>query len=404
MDLARAPRRRLLQISSTYLEKGGEEAWLGAMNQALEGVVDLHHCSFSSHDWVGPSAPSKIKQARLMLSNPASLRLLRRVHDQARPDAWVVHNVFPVGSAAIYREASRLKVPVIQYVHNYRPFSINGYLWAGGRLTTGGLARRYFQEIRHAAWQDSRLKTAWFGAVLEVSRRLGWWGSIRARIAISEFVRQKLLEFGVPKDSVHTIRYFFSARSTPPSYSVGSHYLFLGRLIEAKGVSILFRAWKILEQRLGKDCPPLVIAGAGPLEDFVRREANAMSSVRYVGQLAGVEKEAALAEARAVVVPSRWWEPLGLVVYEAYDAAKPVLAAASGGLTETVLDGVTGLRHSPDDADQLASNVLSLEEDEARRRQMGEAGRRWLLAHASEAEWRAKFLDVVEQVIASHSG
>ncbi len=46
-----------------------------------------------------------------------------------------------------------------------------------------------------------------------------------------------------------------------------------------------------------------------------------------------------------MLAPSVWWEPLGLVTYEAYDYGKPMLAARSGGLSETVVAGLTGFLH-----------------------------------------------------------
>ncbi|NIP95587.1 MAG: glycosyltransferase family 4 protein, partial [Akkermansiaceae bacterium] len=98
--------------------------------------------------------------------------------------------------------------------------------------------------------------------------------------------------------------------------------------------------------------------------------------------------------------PSVWWEPLGLVTYESYDAAKPMLAAASGGLTETVKDGETGLLHQPGDAASLADSVRKMEgRDEEQRREMGRRGRNWLLSEASPARWKRRFSEILENCL-----
>lgn len=383
---------KILSVFNYYLERGGEALAVDLISNSLSSVLDLKLCNFSSADWVGPGAPSRLQQACRMLYNPASAVKLRAHERQRRSDAWLVHNVFPVGSGAVYSEAKRLGVPVIQHLHNFRPFSVNGYLWAGERLAPGGLKRNYWQEVSHGAWQESRAKSAWFALVLTLGHKLGWWRNVRAWIAISEFMRGKFIEAGVPADDIFTLKYFWRPQSSPVP-NEGKHFLFLGRLTEAKGLKALLGAWELLE-RQAKTVPKLVVAGDGPLRSFVEAKVARMSSVTYAGELSGKKKTSALAGARAVIVPSLWWEGLGLVAYEAYDHFRPVLAARSGGLAEIVTDGQTGLLHEPGNMEELAAQVLELEKKTALCREMGAAGRRWLLKNADETEWRERFLSI----------
>jgi glycosyltransferase involved in cell wall biosynthesis len=161
---------------------------------------------------------------------------------------------------------------------------------------------------------------------------------------------------------------------------------------------MLLEAWKILEKRLGKACPRLVIAGSGPAETAVHAMVNRMNSVVCVGFVEGRTKEDLLHGCRALVAPSIWWEPLGLIVYEAYDYGRPVLAAASGGLKETVTDGVTGFLHEPGDAEDLADDVMRMEEAGTRGRlDMGIAGRQWLLDHACPDTWLTRFTGILNK-------
>jgi glycosyltransferase involved in cell wall biosynthesis len=335
-----------------------------------------------------------------MIRNPENLRKLRACERSFKSDVWLVHNVLPVGSVAIYPEAKRLSIPVIQYIHNFRPFSVNGYLWAGDRLATGGPSKNYWQEIRHGAWQNSHRKTAWLAFVLLLSHALGWWRSISAWIAISDFMRQKFISAGVPPEKIFTLRHFW--RPTSEEYAdYGQHYLFLGRLTEAKGVDVLLDAWQILERRHGSLTPKLVIGGDGPLRSAVVARAERMQSVTYAGQLSGAAKTEALSKARAIVVPSIWWEPLGLVVYEAYDYCRPVLSARSGGLPEIVLHSETGLLHDPGNAKQLAEQVVELEASAQQWREMGRRGRTWLQANVNESDWQRRFCEIAQYAVRS---
>ena len=392
-------RYRLLQVFNRYLERGGEEASFEQIAERLGSCADVFGCAFESRAWTGPDAPAKWKQALLMIRNPAALTKLRAEHEAAHPDVWLLHNVFPVGSAAIYREALRLRVPVIYYIHNFRPFSVNGYLWAGDELATEGLKGNFSKEIRRGAWQNSIIRTAWFAFVLKLTHRLGWFRSVKAWIAISDFMREKFIEAGVPERDIFTVRHAWRPMPAPPEPHDGGYYLFLGRLIPAKGIHVLFDAWAILRRELGERAPRLVIGGAGPSENWVRENVAANPLVEFRGSVGGAAKHDLLAGCRAMIAPSIWWEPLGLVTYEAYDFAKPMLAARSGGLAETVIHGQTGMLHEPGNAAELARQVIELDSAPERRLEMGRAGREWLLANTNEEDWRRKIEHVVKHAL-----
>lgn len=390
---------KILTVFNRYLERGGEALAVDAISESLSQFAETQRCEFSSHDWIGPGAPNHFQQAAWMIKNRSSLAQLRKKQAEFNPDVWLFHNVFPVGSAAIYQEATRLGLPIIQYLHNFRPFSVNGYLWAASRIVADGLVGNFWPEIKAGAWQDSKIKTAWFALVLSLSWRLGWWKSVKAWVAISEFQRQKFIEAGIPTADIFTLPHFWNPAPFMPPQTDGEHYLFLGRLIESKGIFVLLEAWKIIEQRLGRRAPQLVIGGEGPIYASVKARAAQMEKVTIRGNLSGEEKRIALANARAVIVPSIWWEPFGLVVYEAYEYGRPVLAARSGGLAEIVRDGVTGQLHEPANSHDLASQVLEMEQNSEHSVRWGLAGRSWLEKHASVEQWLEQFKKVLSHAL-----
>ena len=394
---------KLLNIFNHYLERGGEAHAVETISESLSRVVDVEDCYFDSADWTGRDAPAIWKQAIWTFRNPRSLSRIRENQQRLRHDLWLLHNVFPVGSAAIYREAKRLQVPIVQYIHNFRPFSVGGSLWSDNRITPDGLSGNCWPEIKRGTWQDSRVKTAWLAFVLTMSRTCGWWKSVKAWIAVSKFMRDKFISAGIPAESIFALRHFWRPRQNVESGVNRSHYLYLGRLIEAKGIRALLEAWEIIEQEVGANCPRLVIAGDGPLRSYVRSCSERMNFVDFVGHLSEDAKRGALEAARAVIVPSLWWEPLGLVVYEAYDYSKPVLAAASGGLQEIVIDHQTGILHEPGNAAQLARHVIELEKDAETCRAMGRQARLWLERNTDESQWQAEFMKIANYALSQGS-
>jgi glycosyltransferase involved in cell wall biosynthesis len=72
-----------------------------------------------------------------------------------------------------------------------------------------------------------------------------------------------------------------------------------------------------------------------------------------------------------VVVAVPWYEPFGIVPLEAMACGRPVVAAAVGGLLDTVVPGVTGLLVPARDPASLASALTSLVDDPALRARLG---------------------------------
>jgi glycosyltransferase involved in cell wall biosynthesis len=214
----------------------------------------------------------------------------------------------------------------------------------------------------------------------------------------------KFVQAGVKPQRVFGLRHSWEMMSNPPASEDGGYYLFLGRLVETKGVAPLLKAWQILHEKLGDKTPELRIAGEGALDAMVQAAARKNPRVKAVGMLKGDAKREALRCCRAMVIPSVWWEPLGLVTCEAYDYGKPVLAAASGGLTETVVDGVTGFLHEPGNAEKIVGDVIVMESIPSEKRaEMGRAGRQWLADNAGVDLWKEKFGAILEKTMQSSS-
>jgi glycosyltransferase involved in cell wall biosynthesis len=392
---------RVLQVFNQYLERGGEEIWVNEMVRLCNNSrIVLHDLRFHSRAWKGRGAPNRLRQACLLWDNPEARQRLREEVMRLRPQVLVFHNVVPVASLGLYAEAKSLGLPVIQFTHNFRPFSTSGTLWFAGRVQDAALRGNPWPEILHGAWEGSLLKTALLAWYFRRLRSSGTLTFISRWITVSDFMRGKLIAAGMPAAKVTTLRHCWLATKTIQPQEERDYYLFLGRLVPEKGVSVLLDAWKRLEERLGSACPRLVIAGVGPDEAKIHKMASFTKRVSCVGFAEGEEKNNLLAGCRALLAPSIWWEPLGLIVYEAYDHARPVLAARSGGLQETVQQGVTGFLHEPGNATAIAADVMHLENlGTEGRLKMGLAAHAWLLQNADPQVWIKSFETILLETI-----
>lgn len=390
----------LLQVFNQYLEPGGEEVWVNEMLRLADGAYSIRDLRFHSGAWMGKGAPNRLKQAFMLWDHPQSRERLREAVAKQRPDALLFHNLIPVASLAMYEEAKQLDLPVIRYIHNFRPFSPSGTMWLRGRVNDSALHGNPWPEVFGRAWERSFLRTFLLSIYQQRLLRNGNLDVVKRWIAVSDFMREKFIEGGIPEERVVTLRHCWQARPVHEPVAEGKHYLFLGRLVPEKGIAPLLDAWSLLEKRLGQACPQLIIAGSGSEEARIHARANRMKRVACIGFVTGVMKDDLVRSCRGLIAPSIWWEPLGLIVHEAYDAARPVLAARSGGLTETVMEGTTGFLHEPGNTEQLANDVEKLEAlGPAGRAEIGLKGRQWLLENASPDEWRERFVSIVSEAV-----
>jgi glycosyltransferase involved in cell wall biosynthesis len=135
-----------------------------------------------------------------------------------------------------------------------------------------------------------------------------------------------------------------------------------GRLVHEKGHTILIDAIGMLDH-LGQ-VVDVVLAGDGPLRSMLEQkiaQAGLTDRTRFTGPLSHHELLAEVAAADVVAIPSLF-EGFGMTAAEALALGKPVVATQTGGLTEVIQNGVSGLLVPPGDPAALAgalNNILT---------------------------------------------
>jgi glycosyltransferase involved in cell wall biosynthesis len=165
--------------------------------------------------------------------------------------------------------------------------------------------------------------------------------------------------------------------------------VFAGRVVATKGVGVLIRSAREVDAEF-------VICGDGWQLEAMRRLATRLGvahRVHFRGWLDGESLAQELADASVVVMPSLWPEPFGLVGIEALSAGRPVVASATGGIEDWLLDGVNGLTVAPGDVTALARTLSVLLDDPARQTAMGNAGREMVADRFSRERHVAALLE-----------
>lgn len=394
-----AKTRKILEVFNRYVEYGGEEHIVDQISNAIREDHTLSSCFFDSKDWLGEGAPSKLQQLLKLFYNHESAQSFENSIDKNKPDLALFHNIYPVGSPALYNVAQQKSLPIIQYVHNFRPFSVSGTLWNGEKVCEESLKGNFTSEVLSGAWQGSVMKSFLFALNLKHLKMKGWIESVNHWIAISDFMRVSFISAGVPEDKITTLKHAWNCSPELKEKQDSGYYLFLSRLVSEKGINTLLTAWALLERQYGTKCPTLLIGGEGSEKGKVLKAAAESQKIQYVGYVSGEKKVKLIRECRAMLAPSLWWEPLGLVTYEAYDHFKPMLAADSGGLSETVEDGITGFLHEPGNSDSLAASVVKLQNlTNSEKLEMGERGNNWLKENACPDAWKRSIEGIFSKI------
>jgi glycosyltransferase involved in cell wall biosynthesis len=115
--------------------------------------------------------------------------------------------------------------------------------------------------------------------------------------------------------------------------------------------------------------------------------------VELHGLTGRAELAQALVSARALVLPSVWYENCPMSLIEAGAAAIPAIASSIGGIPEVVSHGETGLLTAPSDPDALASAIDALAADDAFAASLGDAARARVVARHHPDVYREAILD-----------
>jgi rhamnosyl/mannosyltransferase len=187
----------------------------------------------------------------------------------------------------------------------------------------------------------------------------------------------------------------------PPPPGAAPRAIFIGRLVAYKGLDILLRALeRVPDLRLD-------VVGSGPEGPRLKTLAQALAisdRVRWYGEHPDEDLPRRMADADFLVLPSVTVEEMfGLVVLEAMAAGRPVITTAlPSAVREVNQPGVTGLEVPLRDVGALAQALETLSRDPARRRAMGNAGRKRVADCFTQAAMAERHVALYERIRENH--
>ena len=377
---------KVLQVHNFYQEAGGEDYVFAAECELLRSKGHrVRQYSVSNHDL---EKMSGIDIAVRTLWNTKTFNEIRGLLQEEQPDIVHCHNTFPLISPAVYYAAHAAGVPVVQTLHNFRLLCPGSTFYRAGRVCEDCIHSAIpYRSIWHACYRHSRAASASSATMLAVHRAAGTWRSkIHTYIALTEFGRMKFIEGGLPAERVVVKPNFL--RSDPGiGAGSGGYAVFVGRLVEEKGLRTLLKAWDSVQHI------PLKIAGIGPLAGLIKQRAAPLPNIEYLGQCSRSEIFELLRSAAVLICPSEWYEgALPLSIIEALACGTPVVCSDLGSMNDLQGSEAVSVRFEAGNPTALADVIRSL---------FAEPGRLFLMRQGARRAYEERYTpeDNYEQLV-----
>lgn len=365
---------RYLIIHNRYSKIGGEESVVAQQIDLLRNAghdVVLFERSYSEiESWKF----SKLSSFCSAIYNRKSVKQVKSIINDFRPEVAIVHNLFPVISPAVLPVLRKNGVRVLMTVHNYRLICPTGLFFTNGSICEScGNGIREFNCLR------KKCQGTFFGSFAFSVR--SFWARVTKKytknvdlfLVLSDFQRNKLIEYGICGEKIAVIPNFYQPQQTKyESLDEENYVAFVGRLSVEKGVDFLFE--------LANKMPDVEFRVAGEKSDNVEL-SKIPNNVKLVGYLSKTELEEFYKKSAIVISTSLCYEGFSLSVIEAMYFGKCVLVPNVGVFPMIVDDGQCGLLYEKGNLSDAVNKLYKALQNKALRSDIGKSAHKKVVDH-----------------------
>lgn len=312
---------------------------------------------FASEVSFSEGVMGKLKATERLFGTGDIVRSFQRMLDDFRPHVVHFHNIHSYLSPIIVKLAKEFGCRTVWTLHDYK-------------LLCPSYSCLYQGEICEACFTDLTqvlrrkcMKGSLLASALAYGEAL-WWNKSKLQrwvdtfVCPSSFMAQKMRACGFDYSKLEVICNFIEEDKLVALQSIKSdesdsapYYCYVGRLSEEKGIRLLLEAAQSLPYQL-------YIAGDGPLAEELR-EKYSLEKIHFLGHLSSQEIVRLVSRAKAMVIPSVWYENNPLSVIESLCMGTPVIGSEVGGIPELIREG-DGCLFSFGNKEELAEAITAM--------------------------------------------
>lgn len=298
-------------------------------------------------------------------------------------------------TSSILAPLKQRKIPIIQTLHEYKIVCPVYTLISNNENCQDCQGHRFWKATRKRCNRGSLARSFLSTVESYLSRALGSVDLVDHFITLSHFQREKIIELGIPAKKVTAIHNFVDTAGIEPNHQPGRYFLYFGRLERLKGLFTLIEAASTLTDT------PLLIVGDGSIRSDLETliQEKELHHIQLLKFCEGDTLKQLIYNSICSILPSQWYETLGMTLLESFCYGRPVIASAMGGMTEIVRDGVDGYVVPPDNVEELREKMISMAENPQKAVNMGLAGRKKLESQFNSDIYYQKLMEVYVQVL-----
>lgn len=346
-------KEKVLIVHNYYQIPGGEDSVVANEKKMLE--ENGHRVIQYSRNNNELKTMSKLQKMLLPLVTIFNLKTYKDVKKLIREnhiDVVHVHNTLNLISPAVYYAALSCKVPVVQTVHNFRLLCPGATFYRDGHICEACVEHGLGCAIKHSCYRGSKVQTLICVVNTWIHRMMGIYGKLNY-ICLTNFNKEKLLMLKQIKPEQVFVKPNFTYDAKNSEGEQSEYYLFIGRIEKIKGMDILIEAFA--------NMPSQVLAVAGTGSEIETYKEKATQNIKFLGYLQRNELNQVIQKAKAVIVPSQWYETFGMIIIEAFSNGIPVIVGNIGNIGNLVNEGETGYKFEYNSATALKDAIKKFE-------------------------------------------
>ncbi len=349
---------RILIVHNFYKQYGGEDQMVHEQVKLLNGRGNEVFLYSKNNNELPRNKYKVFKEAYYSIN---TIKELNEIIFNYKPEIAHIHNIFPQISPSVYDVLAGKGIPIIQTLHNYRLACPNGLFFNKGKVCTLCLEKGdfYYCAIKRC-YRNSYIQSYWYSDILNKNSKIGIFGKIDKFIALNEFMREIMIRKGYSSDKIVVIPNGISC-TNGPNFHKKNYLVYVGRLSKEKGIFTLIEAIELLPNI------QLKILGDGDEKNKLVKyiQKKNIKNIEFLGFLNGQIKDEIIEHAKAIIVPSEWYENFPTVVLEALSLGTMAIVSKTGGLQHMIKDNYNGLLFQSTNSMDLKAKIrYTIENDQ----------------------------------------
>jgi glycosyltransferase involved in cell wall biosynthesis len=309
-----------------------------------------------------------------------------------KPDIAILHNIYHEISPSILGVLSKHNIKIFLTLHDFFLVCPNYKMYN----SSYGICEKckygkYSNCVKNKCVDNDFLGSFAYAFESFFSSKFGFYNKVDKFIAPSLFMKNKMIEWGIPENRLVHINNPILDFDIP-KIKKENYFLYLGRISEEKGIDVAISAFaKMPNERL-------IILGEGPKKDELEKfiVSSNIKNIEFLGYKNNEEVKRYILKSKATICPSSWYENQPMSILESFLCKRLVIGSDIGGIKELVGKDERGFLFKMNDAYSLKAKIEEfslLPKEEIERKE--DNARKFVLENFSGEEYLNKIMNIL---------